>query len=122
VARKIKESGIRRVSISFDGADAATHDIFRGHGAFDKSIAGMNYLHEIGVPYQINTTVARHNVHQMEQTLTLAKDLEAQALHLFLLVPVGCGVEIADDQQISATQYEGVLNWMYDAEMAGGIE
>lgn len=122
VARKIKESGIRRVSISFDGADAATHDIFRGRGAFDKSIAGMNYLHEIGVPYQINTTVARHNVHQMEQTLTLAKELEAQALHLFLLVPVGCGVEIAADQQISATEYEGVLNWMYDAEMAGGIE
>ncbi|MCB0137227.1 MAG: radical SAM protein, partial [Caldilineaceae bacterium] len=122
VARKIKESGVRRVSISFDGADAETHDIFRGRGAFDKSIAGMNYLHEIGVPYQINTTVARHNVHQMEQTLALAKDLEAQALHLFLLVPVGCGVEIADDQQISATEYEGVLNWMYDAEMEGGIE
>jgi radical SAM protein with 4Fe4S-binding SPASM domain len=122
VARKIKESGVRRVSISFDGADAATHDIFRGSGAFDKSLAGMNYLHEVGVPYQINTTVARHNIHQMDQTLALAKGLEAQALHLFLLVPVGCGVEIAPDQQISPTEYENVLNWMYDAEMAGGIE
>jgi radical SAM protein with 4Fe4S-binding SPASM domain len=122
VARKIKESGVRRVSISFDGADAATHDIFRGKGAFDKSLAGMNYLHEVGVPYQINTTVARHNIHQMDQTLALAKGLEAQALHLFLLVPVGCGVEIAPDQQISPTEYENVLNWMYDAEMAGGIE
>ncbi len=122
VARKIKESGVRRVSISFDGADASTHDIFRGKGAFDKSLAGMNYLHEVGVPYQINTTVARHNIHQMDQTLALAKGLEAQALHLFLLVPVGCGVEIAPDQQISPTEYEHVLNWMYDAEMAGGIE
>jgi radical SAM protein with 4Fe4S-binding SPASM domain len=122
VARKIKESGVRRVSISFDGADAATHDIFRGSGAFDKSLAGMNYLHEVGVPYQINTTVARHNIHQMDQTLALAKGLEAQALHLFLLVPVGCGVEIAPDQQISPTEYENVLNWMYDAEMTGGIE
>jgi radical SAM protein with 4Fe4S-binding SPASM domain len=122
VARKIKASGIRRVSISFDGADAATHDIFRGKGAFDKSLAGMRYLHELGVPYQINTTVARHNIHQMDQTLALAKGLEAQALHLFLLVPVGCGVEIAPDQQISAAEYETVLNWMYDAEMEGGIE
>jgi MoaA/NifB/PqqE/SkfB family radical SAM enzyme len=122
VARKIKASGIRRVSISFDGADAATHDIFRGKGAFDKSLAGMRYLQEVGVPYQINTTVARHNAHQMDQTLALAKGLEAQALHLFLLVPVGCGVEIAPDQQITATEYENVLNWMYDAEMEGGIE
>jgi radical SAM protein with 4Fe4S-binding SPASM domain len=37
-------------------------------------------------------------------------------------VPVGCGVEIADDQQITPDEYEGVLNWMYDAEMEGGIE
>jgi len=121
-ALKIKESGIRRVSISFDGADAATHDIFRGEGAFDLAIAGMNHLSEICVPYQINTTVARHNAHQMPETLTMAKRLGAVALHLFLLVPVGCGVEIADDQQITPVEYESVLNWMYDAEMEGGIE
>jgi radical SAM protein with 4Fe4S-binding SPASM domain len=122
VARKIKEAGIRRVSISFDGADAPTHDIFRGEGAFTKSITGMRYLQEIGVPYQINTTVAKHNVDQMPETLALAKGIGAVALHLFLLVPVGCGVEIADDQQITAAEYEEVLNWMYEAEMEGGIE
>ena len=121
-AGKIKEAGIRRVSVSFDGADAETHDIFRGQGAFDLAIAGMGHLRDIGVPYQINTTVARHNVHQMPETLALAKGLGAVALHLFLLVPVGCGVEIADDQQISASEYEDVLNWMYDAEIEGGIE
>ncbi len=121
-AGMIKEAGIRRVSISFDGADAETHDIFRGQGAFDLAIAGMGHLRDIGVPYQINTTVARHNVHQMPETLALAKELGAVALHLFLLVPVGCGVEIADDQQISAGEYENVLNWMYDAEIKGGIE
>lgn len=121
-AGMIKEAGIRRVSISFDGADAETHDIFRGQGAFDLAIAGMGHLRDIGVPYQINTTVARHNVHQMPETLALAKELGAVALHLFLLVPVGCGVEIADDQQISASEYENVLNWMYDAEIKGGIE
>jgi radical SAM protein with 4Fe4S-binding SPASM domain len=122
VAGKIKEAGVRRVSVSFDGADAPTHDIFRGAGAFDKALAGMDHLRQIGVPYQINTTVARHNVHQMPETLALAKSIGAVALHLFLLVPVGCGVEIADDQMISATEYEEVLNWMYDAEMEGGIE
>jgi len=118
----IRESGIRRVSISLDGADAATHDIFRGPGAFDKALAGMNYLRAVGVPYQINTTVARHNSGQMPETLRMAKDLGAQALHLFLLVPVGCGVEIAEDQQITSDEYEGVLNWLYDAEQEGGIE
>jgi AdoMet-dependent heme synthase len=122
MAQAIKESGVRRVSVSFDGADASTHDIFRGKGAFDKSITGMEHLRAVGVPYQINTTVARHNSHQMDDTLALAKGLGAAALHLFLLVPVGCGVEIAEDQQITSTEYESILNWMYDAEMEGGIE
>ncbi len=122
VARRIRESGIQRVSVSFDGADAPTHDLFRGPGAFARAIAGIEHLREAGVPYQINTTVARHNVAQMPQTLAMARDLGATALHLFLLVPVGCGVEIADDQQISPAEYEAVLHWLYDAEMAGGIE
>ena len=34
--------------------------------------------------------------------ITLAKELGAVALHLFLLVPVGCGVEIADEQMVDA--------------------
>ena len=122
VARRIKVSGVRRVSISFDGTDAATHDAFRGTGAFDKAIVGMAHLRSVGVEYQINTTVARHNVGQMPETLAMAKSLGASALHLFALVPVGCGVEIADDQQITAEEYEDVLNWLYDAEMQGGIE
>ena len=88
VAGKIKEAGIRRASISFDGADAATHDIFRGSGAFDQALAGMKHLRDAGVPYQINTTVARHNVNQMPETLALAREMGAAALHLFLLVPV----------------------------------
>ncbi|MCA9874378.1 MAG: SPASM domain-containing protein, partial [Anaerolineales bacterium] len=58
----------------------------------------------------------------MPETLALAKEIGAVALHLFLLVPVGCGVEIAPDQQILPDEYERVLNWMYDAEMEGGIE
>ena len=122
VAQRIRQSGIQRVSVSFDGADAPTHDLFRGQGAFARAIAGIDCLREAGVPYQINTTVARHNVAQMPQTLAMARDLGAAALHLFLLVPVGCGVEIADDQQISPAEYEAVLHWLYDAEMEGGIE
>jgi radical SAM protein with 4Fe4S-binding SPASM domain len=122
VARQIKEAGVRRVSVSFDGADAFTHDTFRGAGAFDQALEGMAHLQRVGVPYQINTTVARHNVHQMPETLALAQELQAVALHLFLLVPVGCGVEISDDQQITPEEYERVLNWLYDAEMEGGIE
>ena len=119
VAARIKASGVKRVSISFDGQDAATHDAFRGlPGSFDAAVRGVRALRAVGLPVQINTTVAKHNEAQLEGMLQLAKDLDAIALHLFLLVPVGCGVQIADDQMISAQEYERVLNWLYDTEQA----
>lgn len=119
LARRIQASGVKRVSISFDGADSATHDVFRAlSGSFDAAVRGFRALREAGLPVQINTTVAKHNQAQLEGVLALAKDLGAVGLHLFLLVPVGCGVEIAADQMISAQEYERVLNWLYDVEQS----
>lgn len=117
MAAKIKASGVQRVSISFDGADAVTHDAFRGiEGSFEDAIKGFRALRNVGIPVQINTTVAKHNQEQLNDVLTMAKDLDAIGLHLFLLVPVGCGVEIAEDQMVSAADYERILNWLYDME------
>lgn len=119
VAQQIKDSGVKRVSISFDGSDAATHDAFRGlPGSFAAAIRGFKELRQVGLPVQINTTVANHNKAQLDSMLALAKELDAIALHLFLLVPVGCGVEIAEEQMINAAEYERVLNWLYDTEQA----
>lgn len=119
VAARIQASGVKRVSISFDGADAATHDAFRGlQGSFEAAIRGFKALRKVGLPVQINTTVARHNEAQLEDMRKMAKELGAVGLHLFLLVPVGCGVEIAEEQMINAQEYERVLNWLYDVEQS----
>jgi AdoMet-dependent heme synthase len=123
VARMIVDSGVQRVAISLDGADALTHDSFRGiPGAFDAAIAGFRNLKNLGMSVQINTTIARHNAHQLPQVLELAKSLGADALHTFLLVPVGCGVDIAAEQMVPAEEYERMLNWFYDRSLEGGIE
>jgi AdoMet-dependent heme synthase len=123
VARMIVDSGVQRVAISLDGADALTHDSFRGiPGAFDAAIAGFRNLKNLGMSVQINTTIARHNAHQLPQVLELAKSLGADALHTFLLVPVGCGVDIAAEQMVPPEEYERMLNWFYDRSQEGGIE
>jgi AdoMet-dependent heme synthase len=123
VAQKIVDSGVKRVAISLDGADAATHDTFRGiPGAFDAAITGFRNLKDLGMSVQINTTIARHNAHQLPAVLELAKSLGADALHTFLLVPVGCGVDIAAEQMVPPEEYERMLNWFYDRSLEGGIE
>jgi radical SAM protein with 4Fe4S-binding SPASM domain len=123
IARLIVNSGVRRVAISLDGADARTHDTFRGiPGAFDAAIHGFRNLKNLDMSVQINTTIARHNAHQLPEVLELAKFLGADALHTFLLVPVGCGVDIAAEQMVPTEEYEEMLNWFYDRSLEGGIE
>ncbi len=123
VAQKIVDSGVKRVAISLDGADAPTHDAFRGiPGAFDAAIIGFRNLKDLGMSVQINTTIARHNAHQLPAVLELARSLQADALHTFLLVPVGCGVDIAAEQMVPPEEYERILNWFYDQSLAGDIE
>ncbi len=123
VAGKIRASGIRRVAISFDGADAETHDAFRGiPGAFEGALRGLKNVQDAGVSTQINTTIARHNAHQLPDILAMALELGVDALHTFLLVPVGCGVDIADEQMVPAADYEKILHWFYDREREGRLE
>jgi radical SAM protein with 4Fe4S-binding SPASM domain len=123
VAQKIVASGVKRVAISLDGSDAPTHDTFRGiPGAFEAALTGFRNLKDLGMSVQINTTIARHNAHQLPQVLDLAKSIGADALHTFLLVPVGCGVDIAAEQMVPPEEYEQMLNWFYDRSLEGGIE
>jgi heme b synthase len=123
VARKIAESGIRRVSVSLDGADPATHDAFRAlPGSFERAVRGIQLIKAAGVEFQINTTVARHNVDQLARMVELALSLGATGFHPFLLVPVGCGVEIADEKMIQPQEYEAVLDWLWREEQKGQLE
>jgi heme b synthase len=112
IAAKIADAGISRVAISLDGADAETHDRFRGlPGSHALALRGIRNLRGENVSVQINSTIAKHNVVQVPRMLELALALGADALHLFMLVPVGCGVEIAPTEMLPADEYERVLHW-----------
>ena len=113
-ARQMRESGITRCSISIDGAEAASHDLFRGTpGAFADSMRGIGYLKDQGIEFQLNTTVTKANLSSFKKIFSLAQQLGAAAWHIFLLVPMGRAANLTE-QVISAAEYEEVLNWFYD--------
>ena len=115
IAGKIAYSGIRRVAISLDGAKEETHDSFRRlPGSFKSALEGYGHVKRAGVSLQINCTIAKHNADELEDLFSLAESLGADALHLFMLVPVGCGVEIAEEQMLQPERYEELLEWFYD--------
>ena len=123
MAQEIRSAGIQRVSISIDGIDAQSHDVFRGvDGAFQTALDGARHLKANGVEVQFNTTVTRHNIDSLPQIVALAEQEGAVAFHIFLLVPVGCGLEVSDAQQISSEEYEEALSWFYRASRKSTME
>jgi AdoMet-dependent heme synthase len=113
-AGKMIEAGIAAISISLDGATAASHDAFRGvPGAFDGALRGLEAARRAGLKFQINTTVARHNLAELPAILDLSVRLGAAVFNPFLLVPTGRGKAMAD-QEISPQEYERTLHWLAD--------
>ncbi len=114
IAKKMSDSGIKRISISLDGADKESHDAFRGvDGAFEGAMNGIEHAKNVGIEFQINTTITKSNLTQIPAILATAERLGAVAHHIFLLVPTGRGKYISD-QEITAAEYEQTLNWFYD--------
>jgi len=114
IAGKMIKAGIQRVSVSIDGMDAQSHDAFRNvQGAFAGAIAGIEAMKKAGMEFQINTTITKANLDQLQGIMDLAIRLGAAAHHIFLLVPTGRGKEMAE-QAISPTDYEKTLNWFHE--------
>lgn len=119
---RLKENGIRRVSLSLDGKDASSHDSLRGcGGAFQSVIAASEIMRREGLPFQINTTVTKFNEGELEEIYRTVFRLGAVAWHVFLLVPVGRGSSLKG-KELGALEYEKVLRWLRKKEEEGRIE
>tara|TARA_Y100000031_G_scaffold150974_1_gene191317 strand:- start:211 stop:1284 length:1074 start_codon:yes stop_codon:yes gene_type:complete len=119
VAEKLIGVGVKRVSISIDCAYAEEHDEFRGvAGAYKKALRGIKACNKAGLEFQVNTTVTRRNLAELEKIHSLTIELGAVAHHIFLLVPTGRGKAI-EDEEIPPEEYERVLNWVYDVKDKG---
>ena len=94
-ARKMKKSGIQFVQISLDGADAKTHDGFRGiPGAFERTVKGIKNSVEQGFFVNISTTVTHYNYNQIPRIIKLCEELGVNWFMAYNFVPVGRGDSI----------------------------
>lgn len=115
VAKRLKEVGVNASSISIDGSTAAIHDDFRQQpGAFEASVRGMKIFKDAGLKVQVNTSLTRRNLHDLEPIHDLVKKLGADAWHVFMLVPTGRGGEAGQAELITADDYERTLNRIYE--------
>ncbi len=116
---QIASSGVKAVSISLDGADAATHDGVRGiDGHFDATVTVLRDLAAAGLTVQVNTTVMSANASQLADVADLVRRTGSHIWEVFFLVHVGRGVATG---AISAAEHEDVCHFLFDASQHGFI-
>lgn len=114
--RGIKESGIKMVSMSIDGSNAATHDNFRNQeGAFEGTMNAVRLFNEQKIPFLINSSFTMRNREEIPDIYRMVKNLGATAWYMFMIVPTGRGEEVMDEL-IPTEVYDEILEWHYETE------
>nr|AVH79646.1 radical SAM/SPASM domain-containing protein [Nostoc sp. PCC 8009] len=102
-ARKMKEAGIKVVSVSVDGLEA-THDHLRGkQGSWQWAFKTMSHLKEVGIPVGCNTQINRLSAPEFPQIYERIHDAGVFGWQIQLTVPMG---HAADNHEILLQPYE----------------
>lgn len=108
---KVKSSGLMRLALSLDGSNAELHDKFRGFaGSYKHTVDAVGWCHEAGLPVQVNTTVSRYNVADLDNMIQLLSSLRIVLWSVFFLVPTG---RAQFGQMLSPDEHERVFAKLY---------
>ena len=106
-AVNLKEAGIRAVAISLDAKDPATHDSFRGRdGVWERAVAAVGHCRDAGISVQINMSVMRSAISDVEDVIGLGTSLGVRDYQLFFPIPTGRARQI---EPRSPEEYEGLI-------------
>ena len=93
--RKLKEIGVHYVEVSLDGANAKTHDFFRGKtGAFEQTLQGLKNCMDKNICTCIAITGTKNNLKEIPLVLEMAENMGIDRFTLFNFVPTGRGKDI----------------------------
>ncbi len=109
--QRLKKAGLHRLAVSLDAADAPTHDGFRRvPGSFQRTLEIIADAAACDLPLQVNTTIARHNFHQIDAIAEVLAAFPIVLWSVFFLVPTGRALA---DQRITADEFETAFEKLF---------
>jgi PqqA peptide cyclase len=79
----LKEAGLDHVQLSVQGATAEVTELIGNmKGAFGHKMTTARAVREAGLPLTLNAPIHRHNIHQVEDFINLALELDADRLEI----------------------------------------
>jgi AdoMet-dependent heme synthase len=107
---RVRDAGLARLAVRLDGATRQVHDAFRRvDGSFDWTVAMLRAARELGLPTQVNTTITRRTLGDLEAMAELVADVGAVLWSVFLVVPTA-RAQLADAP--SPHEMERAFAWL----------
>ncbi|MBQ8900113.1 MAG: radical SAM protein, partial [Akkermansia sp.] len=86
----LRAAGVVSMSLSLDGATQESHDRFRGvPHTFERTLQAARAAMAAGIQLQVNTTLARSTLGEMDAFIELMRELKPDVWSVFVLVPTG---------------------------------
>jgi radical SAM protein with 4Fe4S-binding SPASM domain len=117
IAKRLKSSGIMAVQISIDGAEAQSHDWFRGEtGSFNKALEGAIACKKAGLPFQFGMTIRRGTLDQIPDMLKLAIEFGAIAAEFFDLIQIPRVKKEIPNEVLTPYERKEIMKWLAEAQ------
>jgi len=107
----LKQRRLARLAVSLDGSTAEIHDAFRRvAGSYECTLNAVRWAREVGLHVQINTTITRRNLADVDSMVRLLETLDIVLWSVFFLVPTGRG---QSSDLITAEEFESIFENLY---------
>lgn len=119
VAHRLKETGMRTISVSIDGMEQ-THDAFRRTpGGFRRAVAGVQNL----LPYdfkavQVTSVITKKSIGELDQLFALMEELDVDSWRVVNIEPIGRALQL-DGYTLDPEDYRFLMNYIRSKRAEG---
>lgn len=97
------------VRVSLDGADASSHDRWRGAGSFHRAVAGVRAAVAHGLPTRLQIVLMASTHRSAQRLVDLAGDLGVASVTFLQMLPIGDGAALAHQESLTDEQARAVI-------------
>lgn len=109
---RMKASGLGRMAVSLDGADAVSHDAFRRvKGSYDITIRAIRAAKRLDIPVQVNTTVTKRTMDELPRMVETLTETGIVMWSVFIVVPTG---RAKTSDVVTPQDMEHLFGFLYD--------
>jgi radical SAM protein with 4Fe4S-binding SPASM domain len=113
VISELKECGLMRIAFWLHGSTPQLHDSYwHVPGSYRRTLEAIGWCHEAELPVQINTTIARRNVHDLDPIVESLMRLDVVLWNVFCFVPA---TREQAGEMLTAEEHEETFARLYRA-------